>query len=251
MITFRCPNGHKINSREELVGKSGKCPKCQAPFTVPPVSLAIDPVLSGAGPAPVGQGDPFEFALLEKRDGEGLAPAVTPRPSPPLTAPRGDPAEVVFLCPNGHKLNSPARMIGKPGQCPHCQAKFLVPDPLEISDDEALAAGDSVPAAPVVAPPPRGGRTHERSTAELVEFLWAQKTEEGAVIELHLRDHKIIQPEFYSVRYSTATHGVFGEMETKGTYRLLAISWDAIDRIALRGITRIPADLLESGPAAE
>jgi DNA-directed RNA polymerase subunit RPC12/RpoP len=45
---------------------------------------------------------------------------------------------IVFLCPNGHRLNGPRSLEGKRGQCPHCGVKFLVPshdDPVEEEDD--------------------------------------------------------------------------------------------------------------------
>jgi hypothetical protein len=46
---------------------------------------------------------------------------------------------IVFLCPNGHRLNGPSSLEGKPGQCPHCGVKFRVPtrdDPVEEEDHE-------------------------------------------------------------------------------------------------------------------
>ena len=38
---------------------------------------------------------------------------------------------IVFLCPNGHRLNGPAKLAGRLGQCPHCNTKFQIP-PLEV-----------------------------------------------------------------------------------------------------------------------
>lgn len=49
------------------------------------------------------------------------------------------PDVIVFLCPNGHRLNGPSSLEGKPGQCPHCGVKFRVPsrdDPLEEEEHE-------------------------------------------------------------------------------------------------------------------
>jgi len=50
---------------------------------------------------------------------------------------------IEFLCPNGHKLSGPASLQGRPGQCPHCQSKFVIPDYSEFgteTDHEAIAA---------------------------------------------------------------------------------------------------------------
>ena len=59
-----------------------------------------------------------------------------------------------FLCPNGHRLNGPTTLKGKPGKCPHCGVKFIVPpdEPEEINEDMLLAP---IPEAPVPPPPTR------------------------------------------------------------------------------------------------
>src|SRR4029077_7759353 len=44
--------------------------------------------------------------------------------------------EIVFLCPNGHRLHGPAALVGRPGQCPHCQVRFLIPSPEDVPDDD-------------------------------------------------------------------------------------------------------------------
>ena len=51
---------------------------------------------------------------------------------------------IVFLCPNGHRLNGPAHLQGKPGQCPHCGEKFHIPDFEEVSPhvEADLSAAD-------------------------------------------------------------------------------------------------------------
>jgi hypothetical protein len=47
--------------------------------------------------------------------------------------------QIVFLCPNGHKLNGPARMQGKAGQCPECGARFRIPS---YDEEEEGTAGE-------------------------------------------------------------------------------------------------------------
>jgi DNA-directed RNA polymerase subunit RPC12/RpoP len=54
---------------------------------------------------------------------------------------------IKFLCPNGHPLSTSSARAGKPGQCPKCGTKFLVPDAEDEhvepsgSDAAATAAG--------------------------------------------------------------------------------------------------------------
>lgn len=35
---------------------------------------------------------------------------------------------ITILCPNGHKLTCPDSLAGKAGKCPHCAAKFRIPE---------------------------------------------------------------------------------------------------------------------------
>jgi hypothetical protein len=35
MIKFLCPSGHPLSAPENMAGKRGKCPKCEAAFLVP------------------------------------------------------------------------------------------------------------------------------------------------------------------------------------------------------------------------
>ena len=51
---------------------------------------------------------------------------------------------ITFLCPNGHKLSGPASLQGKPGQCPHCSSKFVIPDYSEFAPDPDPADAEDV-----------------------------------------------------------------------------------------------------------
>ncbi|WP_040352888.1 hypothetical protein [Blastopirellula marina] len=52
--------------------------------------------------------------------------------------------DLVFLCPNGHKLHAPRRLQGQAGQCPHCNVKFRVPV-MDVDDDIHPAGHDASP----------------------------------------------------------------------------------------------------------
>lgn len=102
---FMCPNGHQLTAPEDRAGKPGKCPKCQTEFLIP----SLDEI--DADDDPTTADTKIASNVVE--------------PSAPTIA---------FLCPNGHKLTGPASLRGKPGQCPHCGAKFPIP---AEDDDEA------------------------------------------------------------------------------------------------------------------
>jgi hypothetical protein len=101
VIKFVCPNGHPLSAGDEMVGKPGKCPKCQSMFLVPePLQAPAD-------------------------DGAASKSSVEPGAG-----------TITFLCPNGHKLSGPRTLQGKAGQCPHCGSKFRIP---EIEEQQAPA----------------------------------------------------------------------------------------------------------------
>ena len=116
MIKFLCPNGHQLSAPENLAGKPGKCPKCSTAFVVPAPAEeeeeAMPPQPAAAVPNAAGGGSSMDIGM---GSGKGKAGKEV----------------FVFLCPNGHKLNGPPSLKGKPGQCPHCGAKFRIP-----SDDD-------------------------------------------------------------------------------------------------------------------
>ncbi|MCL2005714.1 MAG: hypothetical protein FWG73_06070 [Planctomycetaceae bacterium] len=40
-VQLVCPNGHRLTAKESNAGKTGKCPVCQAPVTVPIMRRAL------------------------------------------------------------------------------------------------------------------------------------------------------------------------------------------------------------------
>jgi hypothetical protein len=181
---------------------------------------------------------------------------------------------IVFLCPNGHKLNAPARMQGKPGKCPHCGEKFLVPlldDAADVTESGNFfdMLGDSGPSTPQeehhVEPPSQphdsgfnfGGFAPEdefttgliesssQAMATLFERLWHQRGETG-VVELYLKGGEILSPHWYAPQLSQHAFGMFAFQEQDGSHTLTAVHWEAIERIALRGLPELPEGVFET-----
>ena len=153
VIKFSCPQGHSLSCPDDQAGKSARCPKCNARLTVPDESEKR---------ADGGDADNAPDAT-PPTDSASTAEVVTPVgdqkvESAPDTAndvsesnASGTEDEIVFLCPNGHKLNGPARLQGRPGQCPHCGEKFRIPsydDVDDANDDEY--ADDEIPMGTIV-----------------------------------------------------------------------------------------------------
>lgn len=183
------------------------------------------------------------------------------------------PGHFMFLCPNNHKLNGPLSLKGKPGQCPHCGAKFRIPDDAEDdgtqeppTDDRASGSGkgsrapsaadeiveegiivdtepeaEEIPAVEPISvwqlPPPPPGQGHR--LAELFAWVWAQR-EQNAVIELTLKDDETFVPKWFAAELSVEGYGSFATEDEFGRYSLHVLPWDSIQRLVVRQLEDLP-----------
>lgn len=261
-ITFDCPNGHRLTCPVSQAGKPGKCPKCGAVFRVPtPQASASAPAALPAGGA--GAGSSAAEGQLKEFE----------RDQPPDDV---DDGEIVFLCPSGHRLHGPAEMVGRPGQCPHCGVRFLIPSPEDISEDEedededeeqqeAKAEGEIDEAleefviqietaakesslsgkSGLRAPSsPSGAAAAAHPFAALLRRLWTHKSK-GASVEIHLGDGKLIIPDAYANPAAHPNYALFAVREANGSHTVTAVAWDAIQRIALRQLQELPKEFFD------
>lgn len=265
VIKFTCPEGHPLTCSDKQAGKSAKCPKCGSGFVVPDESLDSD----GADY----ESDDYSDAIAEviAADSGPLDVPISDQP------PTGD--SIAFLCPNGHRLNGPKSLQGRPGQCPHCGEKFKIPD----YDEEEAEAGDSIPVGTIVddddidiedleqieqysedgglgtptfptskipiaeavdvpQPPPPPGNGHP--LAQLFTQLWSKK-EKGCVVEIYLEQGELFPAEHYSIDMSRQSHGVFATKEDDGSFTVTTIPWESIHRIGIRKLKALPAGLFK------
>lgn len=217
---------------DDKAGHTGRCPKCGSSFRVP---------------------DP-------RRSAES---------SPDLNGDTED--TIVFLCPNGHKLNGPSSLQGKPGQCPHCNTRFVIPE-FDDVDEETYDAGDSktelwdededdhsaaeeideIEPLPEDAsginrgnwsPASDSGRTRpahqDHPFPALFDRFWGYKRR-GLVLKLHLKTGETIVPENYSNDLSRGEYAVFTLVDKSGTRSLVTIAWDTIARVVVNDIGEVP-----------
>ena len=122
-VKVRCPAGHAVTCPDGRYGEVGKCPRCGSTFRVP-----------------------------DRPGGTAVKAQEAPKPDKQeKAAAAGDEELIVFLCPNGHKLNGPASLQGRPGQCPHCGMKFVIPDYRE-ENAKPRAALEPEPESPEALP---------------------------------------------------------------------------------------------------
>jgi hypothetical protein len=208
----------------------------------------------------------------ESKAGASLA-ATSPAPSADV---------IVFLCPNGHRLNGPARLKGKAGQCPHCNAKFRIPeddDEEDVEDfeevdefetaesmtDEEFAAEDiedideisefteeeyeeselepfEEAPATVIDAFTTPPPEGVHPYASIIAMLWEAK-EPGQVIDLHLQKGEVFTPELFAEALAQPYFGIFGRREKEGGHTLIMLPWDQITRIEIRNVKQVPVGL--------
>ncbi len=186
---------------------------------------------------------------------------------------------IVFLCPNGHRLNGPASLEGKPGQCPHCGVKFRVPsrdDPPEPDEDEPAvmtgsgsgiqavdtveeipgeeptfnfnfeepSRGGSSPSHGTVSPPPSNLTSTRSTLADIFTRLWDER-ERGSVVELYLATGQILVPERFARESSRKSYGVFAIRDPDGTYTVTAVNWEAVSKVSIRHLTKLPKKMFD------
>lgn len=214
---------------------------------------------------------------------------VIPRNAAPSAPPSGaEPrlvdGQIVFFCPEGHRLVVPASLAGKRGKCSKCSVPLQIP---EVAAAEALAAPEPTPAAdptPAAQTPasaaaageeadwnfisgighPTEGPTFEavawqpadlagpavagggelNPMATLLTRLWAER-DHGGIVELHLVGGAVLLPEEFSSRWSGGSHGLFASQAADGSVTLTAVAWDTVQRIVVRQLTAVPDDMFD------
>lgn len=245
VVKFLCPNGHPLNAPPNLVGKAGRCPKCSTAFVVPaPDSeeLSFPTLLPPTGGSSnkltnvMGSSPQLQIPL-----GSGIREG-----NPSGVRPRQD--VFVFLCPNGHKLNGPPSLKGKLGQCPHCGAKFRIPeDEPEVAEGaeivdmpppgtDPVEAISSAELQPVDSEPPFEEGVHP--LAHIMNRLWVHKGESGE-IEILLPEGEIMLPEHFSPALSSKDYGVFATREGM-EYSLSVIPWANVRRVNVHKVDELP-----------
>ena len=108
-IQLVCPNGHRLTAKETNAGKSGKCPVCKAPVTIPIPNRSVT----------------ADSAVVVAVLGELNAKSASQKVGRTVLAPKRQPATVrdssvlarVRICPNCERDIDLGYHV-----CPHCHA---------------------------------------------------------------------------------------------------------------------------------
>jgi len=210
MITFLCPNGHKLSTPDQHAGRVGQCPECGVKFRVPLPEPAADDEAADPG---------------ETQPPESGEPPAQP-----------DSGLIVFLCPNGHRLHGPPQLAGRAGQCPHCGVRFRIPPLTESVEDERLhepelQGSSSVGDSPTSAVEEESGEEIPLEEIEELEAAFEEGAEEGAPtsIEITHVERAVAEPAGSEFDFLTQA-----ERPGTGTYGLHVVGTEGLERPVAR-----------------
>lgn len=182
---------------------------------------------------------------------------------------------IMFLCPNGHRLNAPRRLQGQPGKCPHCNVRFRVPNvtdngdnPLELATASTSASSasamrnmneikevsnssdfgfhddagtsdvlqSSIGPKPVVAPP---AQVETQRLYHEFCHLWNHRDAKSS-LEIHLPEGEVFVPQHFSQEKSSAELGYFARQAESGKYQVHLIPWKSVCRVVAGGLADLP-----------
>jgi hypothetical protein len=243
VIKFCCPNGHPLAAPANRAGKSGQCPRCQAQFVVPEATdTAGDDAVATATDASERNDE------LPSRDAAATA-------------------RFMFLCPNGHKLFGPPSLQGRPGQCPHCNSRFLIPDDREeavpddidppfsrlgnLSDltsdmlpdnDVGFDPGDDSASVSIPEdPPPVPVSCHPLT--QVIRRIQAE-TRGAGQLDVRLRGGTTLAAVSLSADLSQHEYGVFAVRGADhASSSIVVVPWDQVTRITISQLSDLPSDL--------
>ncbi len=231
VLEFFCPNGHRIVCTEDRAGEKARCPKCNVLFRIPGpdgANTTAKASLSGVG---------ITGSLSLGNPGASGVPVSEPGKS------GAGKEQIIFLCPNGHRVNAPPSLQGRPGQCPICGAQFVIPTMSEVVKTEELGFADDVASGSATRLPMPQQEALQTAGAHplcnLMRKLWDEK-QHGGIIEIHLANGALLTPDWFDEKHSRLSHGLFAAQSADGTVTMTIVAWDSIQRIVVRNVEGLP-----------
>lgn len=200
--------------QEKAVAEPPRGPKTEPEKAVPPKQ----PVIPSSPPR-------AEVATESAVPPANVATSIAASPA------ERDLEQIVFLCPNGHRLHGPVTLCGKAGQCPHCNSKFLVPSLEELTEEDLEITE--------VSGPEFEGQSAPLLNAEMLQSLWNMQTANSKVL-LQTEDSGEIVPQQYLRNLSRGDYAVFVVGGAEKESRVIALAWKGIRRITVTGLKDIP-----------
>jgi hypothetical protein len=252
VIEFLCPNGHKISCQAEQAGKAAKCPRCGVRFRIPDANEFEFADTAVSSNTALNQVDFIDSSLISS-----LAPPDSSAIKKEQVAKKEKEPEIEFLCPNGHRLHGPASLQGRPGACPECGSRFKIPTYEDVSPDESTAQnlgvghinGSDISSRSLnvsAGSPSTITKTGvgADALARFVAKLWSLCPK--AALEIGLNNGETIIPDRFLPKASRESgQGVFAMEKSDGTVALTLVAWNAVARVTVRNLKKLPPELAE------
>ncbi len=279
VIEFLCPKGHKIRCRDERAGQAARCPKCGVKFIIPdatPENQSPDPasgstLSGGSGSSGVRSGagankDLIEFLcpnghLLHGSKRLQGHPGQCPECGSKFRIPTyDDSSDEPEASPDKEQMdaNEPKQEKNEtPTREPEVQVTL---EPLRVREDSAINLSDVHGAFEGSGAALAGGRLRTalqtngsdrlKQAKEAHPFcdvffrLWAAKAD-AAAIEVRLANGETLIPFRFNKAMSQGSHAVFAVKESDETYTMIAVAWDSISHVSVRGLAQLPEAMRE------
>jgi hypothetical protein len=231
-MEFLCPNGHRLFGSTSLAGRPGECPDCGARFRIPSYEEAA---LENHQ-----EQEDDEYRISMPADGPGNVPTMQhTMPMQPMASQAAASSPPMAPSPQMPPMSpmpqSPPMGAGR--QPPH-PGSGLGPGAGPGRDAAERAWEEEVMPATVWSVA-AGTALGDQPVATLFARLWTTRPK-GTHVELVLRDGETIVVEQFVASLSQTSHGVFGVKAQDNTFTLMAIAWDTIARVMVRGLSELP-----------
>ncbi len=218
-IEFYCPNEHYLQAPAKLAGTRGKCPHCEAKFTIP--TLEDEEEVE----------DVEEAEEHEGQEPDSDFPGVADEAAEPPEIRDAEFSEVVEEVEEVEEAPDDGGDHG--GFAPPPQQQQSPMFDFNFVDQQMQSTGDVVHPA-----------EHQHPMAALFERIWEEADRE-ALIELHLSDGELVAPQLYAHDMSRGQHGVFAVKNRDDTHLITVVAWDNITRVTVRGLRELPPHMFD------
>lgn len=276
VIEFLCPKGHKIRCRDERAGQAARCPKCGVKFIIPDATpenqspeATTTPAPSGGSGVRSGAGDSKDLIEFLCPNGHLLHgskrlqghPGQCPECGSKFRIPTyEDTSEDAEAAADSKVQNADAPKTEKGGSATK-EPEVQVPlEPLRGREDSAINLSDVHNAFEESGSPLVGQRLRTalqsngsdrlkraKEAHPLYDVfcrLWAARAN-PAVIEVRLASGETVIPFRFNKAMSQGSHAVFAIKEPEGTFTIMALAWESISQVVVRGVAELPEEMRE------
>ncbi len=209
-MEFLCPEGHRLHGPIHLQGKPGECPECGSRFRIPVYDDVSEEEEIQEQEISVGGVDVDD--LDDEVDESMIAqPPIRPRQMGPQPTPV-----------QNRSVSDGSRV------------------PLTGGSAVPVVEGSGLP----IAMDGSGMVPLMHPMAALFSRLWAEK-HNGGDIEVQVEGGESVIPDHFARPLSRENYAVFGIKSPDGTYTLMALKWDSVVRVLVRGIKELPAEMAD------